>query len=211
MRSRHYALEFGCRSVLYERAENCHCVPRPDQTICRASDSLGHGYPARRKRGPVESARVHTATPAGTQTRRDVRMGLHPILHWSHAEVFAFLLERNQPLHVAYSAYGCSRVSCAFCVLSSRADLAAASRCERNQNVYRKLVALEAESSFPFSPVAGWATSRRTFSRPILRATSPGPRMLRASGRYWKLKSRMTCCSQRACRAGCLIGVKQGY
>jgi 3'-phosphoadenosine 5'-phosphosulfate sulfotransferase (PAPS reductase)/FAD synthetase len=76
----------------------------------------------------------------------------HPILHWSHAEVFAFLRERNQPLHVAYSVYGCSRVFCAFCVLSSGADLAAASRCESNQNVYRQLVALEAESSFPFQP-----------------------------------------------------------
>ncbi len=76
----------------------------------------------------------------------------HPILHWSHAEVFAFLRERNQPLHVAYSVYGCSRVSCAFCVLSWGADLAAASRCESNQNVYRQLVALEAESSFSFQP-----------------------------------------------------------
>jgi hypothetical protein len=55
-------------------------------------------------------------------------------------------------LHAAYSVYGCSRVSCAFCVLSSAADLAAASRCESNQNVYRHLVALEAESSFSFQP-----------------------------------------------------------
>jgi hypothetical protein len=37
-------------------------------------------------------------------------------------------------------------------VLSSGADLAAASRCESNQNVYRQLVALEAESSFSFQP-----------------------------------------------------------
>ena len=76
----------------------------------------------------------------------------HPILDWSHAEVFAFLRERKQPLHVAYTVYACSRVSCRFCVLSSGADLAAASRCESNQNVYRRLVALEAESSFSFQP-----------------------------------------------------------
>jgi hypothetical protein len=43
-------------------------------------------------------------------------------------------------------------VSCTFCVLSSGADLAAGSRCERNQNVYRQLVALEAESNFSFQP-----------------------------------------------------------
>jgi hypothetical protein len=37
-------------------------------------------------------------------------------------------------------------------VLSSGADLSAASRCEGNQDVYRQLVALETESSFSFQP-----------------------------------------------------------
>jgi 3'-phosphoadenosine 5'-phosphosulfate sulfotransferase (PAPS reductase)/FAD synthetase len=76
----------------------------------------------------------------------------HPIIDWSHAAVFAFLRERNQHLHEAYTRYGCSRVSCAFCVLSSASDLAAASRCEGNHRVYLQLVELEAESSFSFQP-----------------------------------------------------------
>lgn len=152
MRSRHYALEFGCRSVLYERAENCDCVPRLGPTICRAPDSFVTGI--RRAESVARSK-----APVCTQQRRLVRKRAgtsgwdwHPILHWSHAEVFAFLRERNQPLHIAYSVYACSRVSCAFCVLSSGADLAAACGCETNQNVYRQLVALEAESSFSVQP-----------------------------------------------------------
>lgn len=62
------------------------------------------------------------------------------------------LRDRGQPLHEAYTHYGSSRVSCAFCVLSSASDLAASSRCEANHGVYRQLVDLEIESSFSFQP-----------------------------------------------------------
>jgi len=41
-------------------------------------------------------------------------------------------------------------VSCIFCVLASQADLLAASRCEDNIDVYRKLVRLETDSTFSF-------------------------------------------------------------
>jgi hypothetical protein len=41
-------------------------------------------------------------------------------------------------------------VSCAFRVLASRRDLAAAKPCEDNHEVYRELVRLEAESTFSF-------------------------------------------------------------
>jgi hypothetical protein len=46
--------------------------------------------------------------------------------------------------------YGSSRVSCAFCILSSHADLACAAACELNADIYRDLVHLEAESTFAF-------------------------------------------------------------
>jgi hypothetical protein len=41
-------------------------------------------------------------------------------------------------------------VSCAFCILSSHADLLAASGCEANAAVYRELVRLETHSTFAF-------------------------------------------------------------
>jgi 3'-phosphoadenosine 5'-phosphosulfate sulfotransferase (PAPS reductase)/FAD synthetase len=74
----------------------------------------------------------------------------HPILDWTTQQVFAYLEEKEVPLHEAYTRYGSSRVSCCFCILSSQNDLAAASRCAENQAVYRDLVALEAASRFPF-------------------------------------------------------------
>jgi 3'-phosphoadenosine 5'-phosphosulfate sulfotransferase (PAPS reductase)/FAD synthetase len=74
----------------------------------------------------------------------------HPILGWSDAEVFEFLRRHDVPLHEAYTTYGSSRLSCAFCILASRADLLASSRCEYNQQVYRKIVELELESTFSF-------------------------------------------------------------
>jgi 3'-phosphoadenosine 5'-phosphosulfate sulfotransferase (PAPS reductase)/FAD synthetase len=74
----------------------------------------------------------------------------HPILGWTDAEVFEFLQRHNVPLHEAYTRYGSSRLSCAFCILASRADLLASSRCEYNQNIYRQIVELELESTFSF-------------------------------------------------------------
>jgi 3'-phosphoadenosine 5'-phosphosulfate sulfotransferase (PAPS reductase)/FAD synthetase len=74
----------------------------------------------------------------------------HPIIHWSTQEVFAFLDHRREPLHEAYSRYGCSRVSCAFCVMGSLSDLKGAAGCEDNHEVYRRIVGLETRSTFSF-------------------------------------------------------------
>jgi 3'-phosphoadenosine 5'-phosphosulfate sulfotransferase (PAPS reductase)/FAD synthetase len=76
----------------------------------------------------------------------------HPILDWSLDEVFAFLRKRNFPLHEAYTIYGASRVSCQYCILGALPDLRAAASCAANHAAYRQLVALEAESTFPFQP-----------------------------------------------------------
>lgn len=74
----------------------------------------------------------------------------HPILEWTVSDVVDYLRVKNFPLHEAYSRYGSSRVSCAFCVLASRRDLAAAAHCPDNHELYRELVRLEAESTFSF-------------------------------------------------------------
>lgn len=74
----------------------------------------------------------------------------HPILTWTRTEVFDYLAEKAFDLHEAYSIFGSSRVSCAFCVLASQSDLKSASSCATNHNFYRALVGLEVESTFSF-------------------------------------------------------------
>jgi 3'-phosphoadenosine 5'-phosphosulfate sulfotransferase (PAPS reductase)/FAD synthetase len=84
---------------------------------------------------------------AGCQTSG---LDWHPILDWTLNDVLEYLRVKNFPLHEAYTRYGSSRVSCAFCVLASRRDLASAALCEENDEVCRELVGLEAESTFSF-------------------------------------------------------------
>lgn len=74
----------------------------------------------------------------------------NPILDWTLAEVLNEIRRSGMRLHEAYEVYHSSRVSCAFCIMSSAHDLSAAASCEHNQEVYRELVELEAESTFAF-------------------------------------------------------------
>jgi 3'-phosphoadenosine 5'-phosphosulfate sulfotransferase (PAPS reductase)/FAD synthetase len=77
------------------------------------------------------------------------------IIEWPLDEVFAYLDELGFELHEAYTRYGCSRVSCCFCILGSKGDLRAASTCEDNQDLLRWMVDLEIESTFAFQD-SGW-------------------------------------------------------
>jgi 3'-phosphoadenosine 5'-phosphosulfate sulfotransferase (PAPS reductase)/FAD synthetase len=79
----------------------------------------------------------------------------HPLLSWTRTEVLDYLAEKAFDLHEAYTVFGSSRVSCAFCVLASQSDLKSASSCVTNHEVYRALVALEIESTFSFQE-RGW-------------------------------------------------------
>jgi 3'-phosphoadenosine 5'-phosphosulfate sulfotransferase (PAPS reductase)/FAD synthetase len=72
------------------------------------------------------------------------------ILGWTREEVNQYIARRGDVIHVAYRVYGSTRVSCAFCILASGHDLRAAAGCADNHEVYRDMVALEAESSFSF-------------------------------------------------------------
>jgi len=76
----------------------------------------------------------------------------HPLVDWSVDDVFACHDRYGLPLHEAYRCHGSSRLSCAFCVLASGADLAAATRAADNIDLFRHLVAMEAGSTFSFQP-----------------------------------------------------------
>lgn len=76
----------------------------------------------------------------------------HPIVEWSARDVFAAHSRDDLPLHEAYTVFGSSRVSCAFCVMQNASDQAAAASCASNAELYRHLVAVEALSTFSFQP-----------------------------------------------------------
>ncbi len=71
---------------------------------------------------------------------------------WSAHDVFAGHALFGLPLHEAYHTYGATRLSCRFCILASRHDLAASTRAPTNLDHYRHLVAMEADSTFSFQP-----------------------------------------------------------
>ncbi|WFS69539.1 phosphoadenosine phosphosulfate reductase family protein (plasmid) [Agrobacterium leguminum] len=73
-----------------------------------------------------------------------------PIVEWSEAEVFAAIDRSGLLPHPAYRHFGMSRVSCRFCIMSSLKDLIAASAQPEAHDLYRRMVALEARSTFAF-------------------------------------------------------------
>lgn len=76
----------------------------------------------------------------------------HPAVDWTQAQVFAAHERHGLPLHEAYQHYGATRLSCAFCVLASLHDLQASTHAMANGDLYRHLVAIEANSTFSFQP-----------------------------------------------------------
>jgi len=117
----------------------------PNSSIVSVSGIRREESSKRAKAAVVESQ------PKLCSPRRHTRgVDWRPILDWNKRQVFDFLSRKGFDLHEAYTRYGSSRVSCAFCILSSQADLLAASGCEANAAVYRELVRLETRSTFAF-------------------------------------------------------------
>jgi len=74
----------------------------------------------------------------------------HPIHSWSTEAVYAYLAEKGERLHEAYTDFGCTRVSCAFCMMASLHDLTAATTCADNHAIFREMVELEIASTFGY-------------------------------------------------------------
>lgn len=99
-----------------------------------------------RKKAPI-------AKPQPALTRRHTRgYNWNPILDWTKAEVFASLDARGFASHVGYTRFGMDRISCAYCILGSEADILASTTCEENADIYREMVDLEIASTFSFQP-----------------------------------------------------------
>lgn len=117
----------------------------PGQVILSASGIRRDESPNRAKAAIFKEQKRLTRKSTGTSG-----FDWNPLLDWSALDVFEYLERKSFELHEAYTRYGSSRVSCAFCILASFGDLKAAARCEENHSLYRELVGLEIESTFAF-------------------------------------------------------------
>lgn len=93
------------------------------------------------------AARAKMPTASTSADGRSVSW--RPIIHWSTADVFAHIAAAGCFPHPAYER-GMSRVSCRYCIMSSEADLVAASAIAESHDLYRRMVALESTSTFAF-------------------------------------------------------------
>lgn len=93
--------------------------------------------------------------PVSSRQDKLARMGYagvtwNAIIEWPVEDVLATIEDAGLEMHEAYTVYGASRVSCAFCIMSSLPDLNAALSCADNHDLYRQMVELEATSTFAF-------------------------------------------------------------
>jgi 3'-phosphoadenosine 5'-phosphosulfate sulfotransferase (PAPS reductase)/FAD synthetase len=106
----------------------------------------------KRRSTPISKADLRYAK---TGNRAGTTMCLwHPVVTWSTEQVLDYHAVVGLDLHPAYHA-GCSRVSCAFCVMQSLKDAKVAASIAGNIPLYLHLVEMEANSSFSFWP-KGW-------------------------------------------------------
>jgi hypothetical protein len=104
----------------------------------------------RRQESSARSKMAVAAPLAPLSTKGRTGVTWNAIIEWTVDEVFTEIAAAGLALHEAYTVYGASRVSCAYCIMSSLDDLRAAASCADNHDVYRKMVRLEAESTFAF-------------------------------------------------------------
>jgi 3'-phosphoadenosine 5'-phosphosulfate sulfotransferase (PAPS reductase)/FAD synthetase len=96
-------------------------------------------------------AKMPVSAPMKDLTRKGaVGYSWNAIIEWPIEDVLQEISDAGLELHEAYTKYGTSRVSCAFCIMSAIADLEAAASCEDNHPLYVQMVELEAESGFAF-------------------------------------------------------------
>jgi 3'-phosphoadenosine 5'-phosphosulfate sulfotransferase (PAPS reductase)/FAD synthetase len=117
----------------------------PGQEILSVT-GIRHAESAQRAKMPCMQAQPRLTT----KTKGTTGWNWNPIIEWPTEDVYTYLAEKQEPLHEAYTCYGCSRVSCAFCFMAGLDDLIGAATCADNHDLYRRMVELEITSTFAF-------------------------------------------------------------
>lgn len=90
---------------------------------------------------------------AGPRNRHGTQMlTWHPIIEWDTADVFDHHAANDFPLHEAYTTYGLSRLSCAYCIMASAQDITRSIASGQNDASLREVIDLEIASTFSFQP-----------------------------------------------------------
>jgi 3'-phosphoadenosine 5'-phosphosulfate sulfotransferase (PAPS reductase)/FAD synthetase len=104
----------------------------------------------RRQESTNRSKMPVSAPNVGLTRRAGAGLTWNAIIEWPVQDVVYEIHNAGLSLHEAYTKYGASRVSCAFCIMSSEADLIASALCGDNHEPYIRMVELEAKSTFAF-------------------------------------------------------------
>jgi 3'-phosphoadenosine 5'-phosphosulfate sulfotransferase (PAPS reductase)/FAD synthetase len=137
------------------------CWSTPRMRFCTSGQKTSqiHSYLKRRFKGsPIisvtgvrrEESRQRARAGTADQDKSTGIWTWRPIIDWSTADVFAEIDARGLAPHPAYRQFGLSRVSCRFCIMSSLADLTAATAQTETHDLYRETVGLECRSTFAF-------------------------------------------------------------
>ncbi|GFO67907.1 hypothetical protein GMLC_14860 [Geomonas limicola] len=117
----------------------------PGQEILSVT-GIRHAESAQRAKMPCMQAQPKLLA----KTKGTAGWNWNPIIEWPTEDVYDYLTRKNEPLHEAYTEYGCSRVSCSFCFMAGLEDLVGAASCSDNQDTYRRMVELEITSTFAY-------------------------------------------------------------
>lgn len=97
----------------------------------------------------TESAARAKSTISGWDTEHRI-LTWRPIVDWSVEQVFSVIDGSGMAPHPAYRVFGMGRVSCRFCIMSNWNDMVAAAARPEAHDIYRRMVGLEADSTFAF-------------------------------------------------------------
>ena len=140
-----------CTSELKTHVISSYLKKRfPGQTILNVTGVRAQESTERAKKPVSSPMKALTAKTKGTTGYE-----WNPILGWTLDQVWQAHHQFGLPIHEAYTRYGSTRVSCAFCIMARQSDLRAAADCVDNVALYREMVRLESTSTFGFQS-GGW-------------------------------------------------------
>lgn len=139
------AMRFCTAELKVDQITRYLCKRWPGRTILNVT-GIRRAESTERAKAPISKAQPKLESKTHDTTGVD----WHPIADWSTPDVYAYAAEKDFPLHEAYTKFGASRVSCVWCILATLLDHIAATKDVRNQALGRRMVALEAKSTFAF-------------------------------------------------------------
>jgi hypothetical protein len=124
------------RAMSATRAPGAGGLKAEDRVIaCPKGPAIGHAHRHHRNAVTLAARPLRRSGGAG-----QVRCGDHARDRVRARLVIDYLRSRGDRLHEAYTTYGSTRVSCAFCIMGSEHDLRASAGCADSVAIYREMM-----------------------------------------------------------------------